>query len=155
VDDIDSCAAYSAAALAAGQTERAAEILGSHADDPDASAPIIRLRVDIEEKIYGPAAARPWMERVALATEPTWTCNVCGHAHDTWVAHCGHCATFDSLHWGTYDGASGIESAVLSGVLPPVGDAMAQAESPGMTVLPTAASRENDPDADLPLRAAS
>ena len=154
-DDIDSCAAHSAAALDAGQTERAAEILGSHADDPDASAPIIRLKGDIEEKAHGPAAARPWMERVASATEPTWTCNACSHPHDAWAAHCGHCATFDSLRWGTYDGASGIESAVLSGVLPPVGDAMAQAESPGMTVLPTAASRENDPDADLPLRAAS
>lgn len=154
-DDIDSRAAQSAAALDAGLTERAAKILGSHADDPDASAPIIRLKVDIEEKIHGPTAARPWMERVASAIEPTWTCNACSHPHDSWAAHCGHCATFDSLRWGTYDGASGIETAVLTGVLPPAGDAMAQAKSTGITVLPTAASPETDPDADLPLRAAS
>ena len=154
-DDVDSHAALSAAALDAGQTERAAEVLGSHADELDASAPIIRLKVEIEEKAHGPAAARPWMERVASATEPSWTCNVCGHRHDAWAAHCGHCATFDSLRWGTHDGASGIESAVLSDGLPPVGDVMARAGNTGMTVLHKAASPEGDSGSDLPLRAAS
>jgi HemY protein len=154
-DDTDSRVAHAAAALGTGQTERAAEILGTLADDPGASAPIIRLKVDIEEKAHGPAAARPWMERVASATEPTWTCNVCGHAHDAWIAHCSHCATFDSLRWGTHDGVSDLDNTGPSGALPPVDDAVAQAESPGITVLHTAASPEDDPGADLPLRAAS
>lgn len=154
-DDDDSRAAHAAAALDAGQTERAAEILGALADDPEASAPIIRLKVDIEEKAHGPAAARPWMERVASAAEPTWTCNVCGHAHDAWIAHCSHCATFDSLRWGTHDGASDLENSGLGGALPPVDDAVAQAESPGITMLHSSASPEDDSGANQPLRAAS
>jgi len=153
-DDDESRAAHAAAALDAGQTERASEILGTLADDPEVSAPIIRLKVAIEEQAHGPAAARPWMERVAAAPEPTWTCNVCGHLHDSWIAHCSHCATFDSLRWGTNVDVGDLENAGTNGALPPVDEAAAQAESPGVTVLHAAASPEDGPAADQPLRAA-
>ena len=147
--------ALAAAALEAGQTERAAKIIGTLADAPEAAAPIVRLKAEIEERAHGPAAARPWLERIAKSPEPAWTCNVCGHAHDAWVAHCSHCATFDSLRWGTQEAVVDLEALGPSAHLPPVDDVVAQAESPGITVLHASSTSEDGIDAEPPLRAAS
>ncbi|MDA0368879.1 MAG: heme biosynthesis protein HemY [Proteobacteria bacterium] len=142
-----------AAALEAGQTERAAEVLGALADEPNAEALMVRLKASIEERAHGPAAARPWLERVATAPEPGWTCNVCTHRHDAWVAHCTHCETFDSLRWGVVDG---VELAKPEGArhLPPVDADAAQAESPGVTVLRSPPPLGSEDDDDPLLRAA-
>ena len=156
-DNDDARVTQAAAALAAGQTERATKTLGALADDPDATAPIIRLKAEIEEQAHGPAAARPWMERIAAAPEPAWTCNVCGHAHDAWVAHCGHCATFDSLRWGTHAGVSDISEAAPSCYLAAVSTRpWPRPKALGFTVLHAAAASEDaDRFAEPPLRAAS
>lgn len=145
--------ALAEAALAARQTERAAKVLGALADSPDAAAPLVRLKAEIEERAHGPTAARPWLTRVADAPEPGWTCNVCAHRHDAWAAHCDHCETFDSLRWGVQDGVELVKPDFV-GHLPVVDDSVAQVESPGPAALRTPPPRTGDTDDDPPMRAA-
>jgi len=146
--------ALAAAALAAGQTERAAKIIGDLADHAQAGKPTLRLKAEIEERAHGPAAARPWLERIATAPEPGWTCNVCGHAHEAWVAHCDHCATFDSLRWGSPEAVIDLDNPLPGAHLPPVDDVVAQAESPGIAILHASQTPAEGADSEPPLRAA-
>ena len=145
--------ALAEAALAAGQTERAAKVLGALADDPAAEAPLVRLKAEIEERGHGPTAARPWLTRIAEAPEPGWTCTVCAHRHDAWAAHCDHCETFDSLRWGVQDGIELVKPDLV-GQLPPVDPAAAQAESPGLAVLHPPPPLGADDGDGPPMRAA-
>jgi len=153
-EDEEGRLALAAAALEAGQTERAAKIVGDLADHDQAAGPTVRLKAEIEERAHGPAAARPWLERIATAPEPAWTCNVCGHAQGAWVAHCDHCATFDSLRWGSPEAVLDLDNSPSGAHLPPVDDAVALAESPGLTMLHTAQTPTEGADAEPPLRAA-
>lgn len=45
-------------------------------------------------------AAREWLVRAADANpDPTWVCEDCGNAADTWTALCGGCGGFDKFQW--------------------------------------------------------
>lgn len=44
--------------------------------------------------------AREWLVRAGAApADPTWVCNECGNAVQTWTAHCGNCHAFDGYRW--------------------------------------------------------
>jgi len=46
------------------------------------------------------AAAREWLLRAAnAAPDPTWVCDDCGNAVDSWGALCGGCGGFDKFRW--------------------------------------------------------
>jgi HemY protein len=45
-------------------------------------------------------AAREWLVRAASAEpDPTWVCEDCGNAADSWTALCGACGGFDKFQW--------------------------------------------------------
>ena len=45
-------------------------------------------------------AAREWLVRSASASpDPTWVCEDCGNAADSWTALCGGCGGFDKFQW--------------------------------------------------------
>ena len=45
-------------------------------------------------------AARDWLVRAARARpDPTWVCEDCGNASDSWTPLCGGCGGFDKFQW--------------------------------------------------------
>ena len=45
-------------------------------------------------------AAREWLVRAASASpDPTWVCEDCGNAADSWTPLCGGCGGFDKFQW--------------------------------------------------------
>ncbi len=62
---------------------------------------VCRLWADLEEAEHNDTAqARDWLRRAALAgPDPTWVCDSCGNAAETWSALCGNCGGFDTFKW--------------------------------------------------------
>ncbi|MCP4326890.1 MAG: heme biosynthesis protein HemY [Alphaproteobacteria bacterium] len=93
--------------LALARAAMAAKLWGqarSHLSKAAETAPTVsafRLLAELEEAEHGDSEkARYWLARAADAVgDPAWICDHCGTVAGGWQALCGHCESFDSLHW--------------------------------------------------------
>jgi len=71
------------------------------ASDEPFSGGYCQLMAALEEAEHQDmAASREWLVRAANAEpDPTWVCDDCGNAADSWTALCGGCGGFDKFHW--------------------------------------------------------
>ena len=71
------------------------------ASDEPVTSNYCQLMAQLEEAEHSDmVAAREWLVRAANAdTDPSWLCQDCGNAADTWSALCGACGGFDTLQW--------------------------------------------------------
>jgi HemY protein len=71
------------------------------ASDVPVTSKYCQLMAELEEAEHlDMVAAREWLVRAANAdADPSWICQDCGNAADTWSALCGACCGFDKLHW--------------------------------------------------------
>jgi len=137
-DDAVSRHHLAAAAIAAERWDLARQQLAPLAGNDDADAVVCRLMAGLEEAERGPAYARTWLERAAVAPAGAeWVCKSCGRGFETWSAHCHHCDAFDSLAWRHPEAlaAPSLAAAAPTGVIgtaaEPVDDAARQAEALG------------------------
>ena len=88
------------AALAAGETARARELLNPLSDS-DASQRVCTLMAQLAQtQGMGAPEAQKWLARAPLAApDPAWQCQACGKQAPTWRMQCPSCGEFDSIKW--------------------------------------------------------
>ncbi|MBC8270043.1 MAG: heme biosynthesis protein HemY [Rhodospirillaceae bacterium] len=69
--------------------------------DQPLSSSYCQLMANLEEGEHQDLTlAREWLVRAASASpDPTWVCEDCGNAADSWTPLCGGCGGFDKFQW--------------------------------------------------------
>lgn len=107
------------AALAAGETARARELL-KPLSGSDASQRVCMLMAQLAQaQGMGAAEAQKWLARAPLATpDPAWHCQACGKPAPTWRMQCPSCGEFDSIKWRTGGPSHQQEAGLLAQATP-------------------------------------
>ncbi len=95
-DHLESRLLLARTALAAGQSDRARDLVGPIGKD-SRDGRLLELLAEIDTA----AGAGRFAKRLrpTAIVPAAWRCTACGHRHDAWRTHCQQCRAFDTLAW--------------------------------------------------------